>query len=239
MGTANLVVPESSYQKSGSPKVSVPGKVESIRLVDDKWFQIQKQQKIKKSSSLAKEFNVGLDLNEGVVDTGATNALTNYVIAKKLSEKTGRPILEWPQPIIFQFANAERNQSLHYIDGGLLLGKISILESAPCSLVSIWNLVQSNCSVNFSSDSVKVVYSFIDSYGSHQQCLLYTGQVWSARKMWYLDLEALMLLQLPDSVTSVNSVSLSHSSSESTVHAALRKQRLSDHTVNTIRELHR
>lgn len=228
-------MPESTTTDSnGSPEASETMGGEPIYLVNQQWLQVNNSK-----SSLGVQRNEGLAVSEGVVDTGASCAITNYDIANILVEITGRQIKEWPKPVIFQFANAGRDESIHYIDGGVFLGKISIVATAPCSLVSIWNLVQSNCSVHFQADCVQVIYHWYNKSDCKRfEKVLYSGKVWIAKKLWYLDLVALMQLELPSESISAQSIAMSDTSPHN-IQAVQRKQRISDATVNLIRELHR
>lgn len=102
--------------------------------------------------------NIGLHLQAGVADSGATNALTNPICAKYLSEKSGRSIQKWATPRHIQFGNSGRETSESYIDGGPFLGKISIIPSAPCTLVGMWDIISANCSVHFQEEKVELLF---------------------------------------------------------------------------------
>jgi len=162
-----------------------------------------------------KKSNRGQDLFNGIADSGASNCITNNVCAIYLAEKTGKEIQQWSKPKKIQFGNSAFVESTSFLDGGPLLGNISIVSTAPCTLIGLWNIVTSSCSVVFTEESVDIVF---------QGEVVYSGGVLRDQHAWYMDAVALIELQLPI---------------RQSIFSASRLPRMSAEVQKIIRHLHR
>lgn len=201
--------------------------------------QEEKKEKSVEFARQCEESNVGLHLQSGVADSGATNALTNQVCAEYLSKASGRAIMSWPKPRHIQFGNATRETSVTYIYGGDFLGNIAIIPSAPCTLIGIWDIIRSNCSVHFRADSVQVLFQWRDGETMRED-VVYSGGVCIDKRMWHMDVVALMNLRRPSvAQTKLDRHSDAAVPATASAYAAKRKERLSSDTVRAIRLFHR
>ena len=89
----------------------------------------------------------------GCGDTGANIGITNVRTAQSLKI----PMQRWPEPITIECANSTTSVSTHYIDAGPIIGRLAIIENAPGTLISIYQLTSNGYSATFTSENVTIV----------------------------------------------------------------------------------
>jgi hypothetical protein len=119
----------------------------------------------------------------GCGDTGANIGITNVRTAQSLKI----PMQRWPEPITIECANSTTSVSTHYIDAGPIIGRLAIIENAPGTLISIYQLTSNGYSATFTSENVTIVNTSTGKAVYQNKCDHHS-------RLWYLDIPELIRL---------------------------------------------
>ena len=119
----------------------------------------------------------------GCGDTGANIGITNESTAQSLRI----PMQRWLEPITIECANSTTSVSTHYIDAGPILGRLAIIENAPGTLISIYQLTTNGYSATFTSEKVTITNMSTNK-------IVYQNTCDHQSRLWYLDIPELIRL---------------------------------------------
>ena len=124
------------------------------------------------------EFYVARIVRElACADTGCNISMTNEATATRMN----RRIEKWDVPKKIKFGNGTTNIATHYADFGRTLGRLTIVEGADMTLISIWDIASGGNGIYFDVDKMII----IDKTTGEE---LYRCPGDSTREQWNLDM---------------------------------------------------
>jgi len=116
----------------------------------------------------------------GILDSGASISVTNmHTVASY-----GLELIPWDTgPVSIQFGDGNIEKSTHYVDFNQVFTKIAVIDSAPDTLISIFNLIEAGFDIKLSKTGTGI-------YLNDQ--LVFPGSMCTQNRLFYMDIDKII-----------------------------------------------